>query len=44
MEVAGAVSFAGNQRPWRRSSQPQGDQYGVQRGMQPGRRRGSHAP
>jgi hypothetical protein len=27
MEFAGAVSFAGNQRPRRRSSQPQGNQY-----------------
>ena len=31
------------QRPRRRSSQPQGDQYGVQRSVQPGRRRGPHA-
>jgi len=43
VEIAGAVSFGGHQRPWRRSSRPQGDPHGFQRGMQPGRRRGSHA-
>ena len=44
MEIAGAVSFAGHQPLRRRSSQPQGDQDGVQRGLHSGRRRGAPAP